>query len=244
MVAALSRTSQNLTVAVVGAALLWISLFSQAFLNYVRPGFRPFLIAAGGCLVVLAVVGAIRHWRDPAAHGDGHAQACGHGGHGPRAAWLIFLPVLTIFFIAPPALGSYTATRDGEREVLGRVDESKYQKRSPYPMPMDVWEFYTLARDGRHDMLSGQPVELTGIVVPREEGGWYLGRFKIFCCAADAAALRVRIHGKPSPPADTWVTVAGTWVPPANGKRVSQGVDPELSVTRLERVPKPLEPYE
>lgn len=220
-----------------------ISLFSRDFVNYVRPGYRPFLVATGACLVALAVVGTIRMWRGQAADGEEHA---GHGehSHGPRAAWLMFLPVVVIFFVAPPALGSYTANRDGGRAVSGNVDTSEYRTGSPYPMPMDVWEFYALAREDGQGVLRGQPVEITGFVVPREQGGWYLSRIKIFCCAADAAALKVRIRGKPSPPADSWVTVVGTWVPPAHGVRVQQGVDPELAVTRLERVPEPSRPYE
>lgn len=60
-------------------------------------------------------------------------------------------------------------------------------------MPMEVWEFYSLARDD-NPLLRGQPVELTGFVVPAEQDGWYLTRMKIFCCAADAAALKVRVR--------------------------------------------------
>ena len=43
-----------------------------------------------------------------------HGRRHDHGGHGPRVAWLLLLPVLTIFLVAPPALGSYAALDDAD----------------------------------------------------------------------------------------------------------------------------------
>ncbi|MFD0656923.1 hypothetical protein [Thermocatellispora tengchongensis] len=58
--------SQSLVLMLLGGTVLRISAFSTTYLNYVKPGFRPFLIAAGAVLVVLGVVGLIRDWRRPA----------------------------------------------------------------------------------------------------------------------------------------------------------------------------------
>ncbi|TDC05844.1 TIGR03943 family protein [Nonomuraea longispora] len=51
----MNRVTQNLLLLLLGGALLKISAFSADFANYVKPGFRPLVIAAGVVLVVLAL---------------------------------------------------------------------------------------------------------------------------------------------------------------------------------------------
>ncbi|MFI7637386.1 TIGR03943 family putative permease subunit [Nonomuraea sp. NPDC049400] len=128
--------SQSLLLLLLGGALLKISAFSTDFTNYVKPGFRPLLIAAGAVLVILAAATLIKERRESIratrqarlAHArlaeDAHlaqltgrepaapAQACSPGlehGKGGRVAWLLAAPVAAILLIAPPALGSYAA---------------------------------------------------------------------------------------------------------------------------------------
>jgi ABC-type nickel/cobalt efflux system permease component RcnA len=113
--------SQGLVLLLLGGAVLRISAFSTSYLNYVKPGFRPFLIAAGAVVFILGAIILVQEWRKPAKegpdeeHGEEHAHHDdGHGhdhAHGPRVAWLMTLPVFAIFLIAPPALGSYAAAR-------------------------------------------------------------------------------------------------------------------------------------
>ncbi|MFC5833443.1 ABC transporter substrate-binding protein [Nonomuraea insulae] len=55
--------SQNLLPLLLGGALLKISAFSTDFTNYVKPGARPLLIAAGAVLVILAVATLIEERR-------------------------------------------------------------------------------------------------------------------------------------------------------------------------------------
>ncbi|MEQ4721047.1 TIGR03943 family protein [Nonomuraea sp. B19D2] len=131
--------SQSLLLLLLGGALLKISAFSTDFTNYVKPGFRPLLIAAGAVLVILAVATLIKERRMSVltarqarqarlAHArlaeDAHlarltgrepatpVQACSPGhehGKDGRVAWLLTAPVAAILLIAPPALGSYAA---------------------------------------------------------------------------------------------------------------------------------------
>ncbi|MGN9845880.1 TIGR03943 family putative permease subunit [Nonomuraea sp. H19] len=269
----MSRLSQGLLLLLLGGALLKISAFSADFTNYVKPGFRPLLIAAGA---VLTVLGAVilgrerRHGRGPAPRealaGAGleeelhlarllgrepavtprpepplltEAPAGHHGG--ARVAWLLAVPIAAIVVVAPPALGSYAVQR---------------AEHAPAPPPPSVVDagLPPLNSGGVNDLsmsefggrvwadpgsLKGKTVRLTGFVVPApDQGGWYVARLRIGCCAADALTMKVAVTGAPAPVTDTWVRVTGTWTP---AKRTTV---PELAATRVEPVAAPAEPYD
>ncbi|RJL32230.1 TIGR03943 family putative permease subunit [Bailinhaonella thermotolerans] len=221
---AVSRTSQNLLVTLLGGAVLWVSLFTTSYLNYVKPGFRWFLVAAGVVLVVLGVVGILRD----------------RAGHAPRVAWLLTLPVFAILLIAPPPLGSDAASRSAPRPA---VPVTAYKPLNTGLTAMSVGEFVGRAWDGKGS-LTGRQVALTGFVVPGRKGAWYVARMQMNCCAADAFALKVLVRGVKAPPRDTWVEVTGTWIPPKTGGLPKGTVPPELAATTLRRLTKPDETYE
>ncbi|WP_440106133.1 TIGR03943 family putative permease subunit [Streptosporangium sp. H16] len=56
----MNRVTQNLLLTLLGGAVLRISAFSTTYLNYVKPGFRPFLISTGVVLVALGVIGLLQ----------------------------------------------------------------------------------------------------------------------------------------------------------------------------------------
>ncbi|MEV0660360.1 TIGR03943 family putative permease subunit [Actinomadura luteofluorescens] len=258
----MSRSAQNLLLVLVGGAMLWITLGSGEYVNYVRPGFRYPLLAAAIALTVLGAAGLRREWRDtgdndqdgrgsPDEHGasdDDH----GHGGHGrgPGVAWLLCLPVLAIFVIAPPALGSFTAARGAGRAAPPPPSPAEGfapLPRTGAPAPMSMGEFIGRAYEaqtGDPASFEGVPVRLTGFVTPPAKGerGWRVTRLKVACCAGDAIAFPVIVRGLPRPPADTWVRVDGVWEPPARGRRAT--VVQTLRGRSLQRVGRPGNPYE
>src|SRR5205823_7116099 len=101
----------NILLVLVGGALIKITL-DGTYLRYVKPTVRPWVLAAGIVIVLLAALAIIRDVRAarPAGDHDDH----GHH-HAHRAVWLLFLPVLAIFTIAPPALGADSVLRSGGR---------------------------------------------------------------------------------------------------------------------------------
>ncbi|GAA3122327.1 TIGR03943 family protein [Planomonospora alba] len=267
----MNRLSQNLILVLLGGAVLRISAFSTTYLNYVKPGFRPFLIGAGAVLLVLGLTGLVQAWRakegagdghapaggppaggnghdDPAGDGGGRGQGHGHGhGHGgPRIAWLMCLPVFAIFLIAPPALGSFAAARSDDpppRRSQALTAFTPLDGKGP--VDMKISEFIARAWDDEKKSLTGRTVRLTGFAVPsRKPGRWYLTRMQLACCAADAFPLKVLVKGVEAPPADTWVEVTGTWIPPTFEKMPNGAVHPELSATGLVEIDAPAEPYE
>ncbi|MFJ8041708.1 TIGR03943 family putative permease subunit [Kitasatospora sp. NPDC096147] len=245
-----------------GGALLRITVGSEVYLRYVKEGLRPMVIVTGAVLVLLGAVGLVREgraWlRQPvlnhrrAADGsyrvephalhahspddDGH----GHGpGAGPRVAFLLGAPALALLFFAPPALGSYTASRDGAAVVVEQADYRTLRGRELTPLSMR--EFIGRSM---HDAtgLAGRQVVLTGFV-SRGGGGadWHLNRLTVNCCAADARPLRVAVHASgDAPAADSWVQVTGRL---RAGAVDARSPVPHLEVLSVTAVPAPKNPY-
>ncbi|MGA5554260.1 TIGR03943 family putative permease subunit [Streptomyces lavendulocolor] len=246
-----------------GSAVLHISVLSQVYLRYVKEGLRPFLVASAVLLLLLGVVGAVRdglpfaprrtageetddeRTADEHQHAHGHGRGHGHGhDSGPRVAWLLFLPVLALLLYAPPALGSYTAARETDNAVA-RVSEFDPLPEAD-PAPLALSGFIARVQQDRDRSLAGRTVLMTGFVTPAKDraGTWYLTRLVVSCCAADSRSLRVRVHGAPAPPADTWVTVTGTWHPGGGGALGTATAPVAIDARTVRRVEEPVNPYQ
>ncbi|MES4909280.1 MULTISPECIES: TIGR03943 family putative permease subunit [unclassified Streptomyces] len=251
----MKRNIQVLLLLFLGVGLLHISLLTELYLRYVRPGLRPALIASGMLLIVLGAVSAARDgfpFNRPRPPGDARDQGndADHGhGHshagGPKVAWLLYIPALTILFLAPPALGSYTASRDDAKTPKAPASTAGESLFPALPdkgvVEMSLNDFSSRAVWDTDRTLKGHTVRLTGFVTPGRHGAWYVSRLVISCCAADAQVRKVRVHGPAAPPPDTWVTVTGTWHP--TGKLGTDDASPALDVSTVERVPAPKDPY-
>ncbi|MFB4262980.1 TIGR03943 family protein [Nonomuraea sp. GTA35] len=184
----MSGRSQASLLLVLGATLLAVSAFTPMYANYVRPGYRPALVAAGVVLVLLAL------------------PAFGRRERAPRVAWLLAAPVFAIVVVVPPPLGSYAA-RNG---VAAPPPATGYRALGEGVTELTLGEFTGRAASGAS--LAGRRVSLTGFAV-HAPGGWYLARMRMACCAADAFVLEVAVEGAGAPREDAWVRVTGTWVP-------------------------------
>lgn len=266
MVVVVRRDVQAVLLILIGGALLRISL-TDMYLRYVKEGLRPALVAAGAILLVVGLISAVRDGiqrraEDPAA-GHAHAPATGsaeerpaepadEGGHGhdhsagPRAAWLLCLPVLALFLIAPPALGSYTASRSDNvvAKPAAASNDAGFPALPPGdPLPMTLADFLIRSVWDTTAPLKDRNVQLTGFVTPgKAPGTWYVTRMVISCCAADAFARKIEVHGVAAPPTDSWVTVTGRWLP--NGQTQADDAMPALTATGVDHIPTPREPYE
>jgi uncharacterized repeat protein (TIGR03943 family) len=249
-----------------GALAVRLAL-SDAYLAYVKPGLKPFLILAG--LVLVALGGAVLlDWRqlgesngeaggsadgdtggeadgDTGGHGHVHVHGSSHQ-HAPAVAWLLVLPVLAIALVAPAPLGAFAADRQPANVFLPPA-----APLPPLPAPtagaveLSLSEFGRRAIYDERQSLDGVPVRLLGFAAPDPQGGGFLlVRFVLSCCAADGRPVRVAIRGTepPYPKADTWLEVTGTWRPgPAGGE---SGRPPELVAQQMRPVPPPVRPYE
>ncbi|WP_433700741.1 TIGR03943 family putative permease subunit [Nocardiopsis sp. CA-288880] len=282
----MNRIAQGLTLVLLGAAALTSTIPTDLYLNWVKAGFGPFLIAAGVAMVLLGVlvIAAELRGEDGAEEEHGHgadAEAVaagntvsaresasaverdyeeaygrgrGHQGHdhsrAPGVAWLLLLPVLAVFVVAPPALGSYTVEATSgssgpppEDRRSGAFDDGVEEAAPGEVVSMDIRQFVMRAWIDEDRLLVGQEVELTGFAVPEKDGdGWYLARLQMACCAADAVVNKVYISNEPAPEADTWWTVRGTWVEPEG--ELSEVSQHELTALDVQEVTNPPDPYE
>lgn len=181
---------------------------------------------------------------DGHGHGDRHGHGHEHGdGHDhstpPRVAWLLFLPVLSLLFYAPPALGAYTASRQAPRAVAEREHFDPLPATSP--LPITLTDFTSRVQQDREQAIKGRTVRMTGFVTPDKRGGWYLTRIILNCCAADAQSVTVRIYGTRALPADTWVSVTGTWHP--GGTLGTRSAPVALDARTVKKVGRPTNGY-
>lgn len=256
MVVAVRREAQAVILALLGGAMIRISV-DGSYLRYLKPGMFIFVLASGVFLLVLGIIGA---WSDglikrggaetaDASHDHDHDHdgeesviddGHGHGPGGPRVAWLMLLPVISIIIIAPPALGAYAVER-------GTTAAEPSEAITPLPeggiAEIPVADFVTRAVWDEGRTLKDRPVELTGFVVPRDGGGYDLARLSLNCCAADAVAAKVNLKALESELVpDQWVRVVGKWVP--GGKLNDPRAIPVFQVSELEAIDTPKEVYE
>ncbi|WP_371646142.1 TIGR03943 family putative permease subunit [Streptomyces mirabilis] len=229
-----------------GLGLLHASLFTDLSLRFVKEGMRPMLVASG---VLLLVLGVAEAWSSQkpvsgdAADSHDHGQDDGHGhDHStvPRIAWLLFLPALSLLFYAPPALGAYTAAREAPKAVA----EQRYFDPLPAtsPIPLTLTQFTSRVQQDHKRDIGGRSVRMTGFVTPdKGADGWYLTRIIFTCCAADAQSVKVRIDGAAALPANTWVTVTGTWHP--GGTLGTSSAPAALDARTVKKVAKPVNAY-
>lgn len=228
------RETQHVLLVLLGGALLRIAA-DDTYLRYVRPSHRWLLIGAGTVIVVLAVVALVRDLRGRAPEND-H----GHGGAERHVPWLLLVPVLVIALVAPPALGADSVTRAGARNAV--VQDGDVFPPLPANAELTVAEFVQRAAWDTTGSLDDREVTLTGFAV-RRGAAVELARLTIACCAADARPNRIRLVGDlGDPPQDTWLRVRG--VVQTGSATAATGYVPALTVTAVETVPAPPDPYE
>ncbi|MDQ0376305.1 TIGR03943 family putative permease subunit [Amycolatopsis thermophila] len=234
------RETQNVLLVLLGGALLKLGVNGD-YLRYVKPAQQPWVIAGGAVILLLGAVAIVR---DVLAARRTRAGTTAHDHHHPaRSAWLLVVPVLAVFLVAPPALGSDSVIRAPARPAVAQ-DAAAFP---PLPagdvVPLTLTEFVTRAGWDSRGSLTGRTVRLTGFVV-HDKDGVLLARMVIRCCAADASPMTVRLTDPEAAryPDDTWLEVTGQVVPgtavPANGYTA------DVTVRSLRTVPAPQDAYE
>jgi uncharacterized repeat protein (TIGR03943 family) len=251
------RDTQNVLLVLLGGALIKISA-TDLYLRYVKPGNKWYLLTAGTVILLFAAVSLMRDARlarrpaDPPGGGsadDGHDDhdhdGSGHGHREPHSPWLLLLPVLTIFLVAPPALGADSVQRASAGNSVTDATGSTGGDFPPLPEAgapeLRLSDFVARAVWDRSGSLAGRDVTLTGFVVHRG-GAAELARLVITCCAADARPMVVRLTGAPDLPSGSWLRLRARLLP--GSATAADGYTPSVQVLDAEPIPEPAEAYE
>jgi uncharacterized repeat protein (TIGR03943 family) len=245
------RETQNVLLLLLGGALLKISINGQ-YVRYVKPSLQPWLIACGAVAVVLALISIVRDLRVPrdARHQD-HDHQHDHQ-HSSRSPWLLMLPVLAIFLVAPPALGSDKVARSGDRSVAAQAPGNQTNvdfvelPEGEAPL-LTIADAVTRAIWDDSGSLDGRQIRLVGFVTKGTDGSTYLTRLVIGCCAADATPVKVKLDGGDLAqagqyPPDTWLEVRGEIE--SGTANEANGYAPNFVVSQVTPVEAPANPYE
>jgi uncharacterized repeat protein (TIGR03943 family) len=237
-----TRQVQGVLLLLVGGMLLRIS-WSGSYVRYVKPAQLPLLVAAGVAMLALATVALWprrvgRH--AVAASDDGH-----HHGHAGQIGWLFLLPAIAVLALAPPALGTFQAARNGTAVQLGG-GSSLGDIPPGDPVRMSLYEYASRAVSNDGQSLQGRTVTLTGFVMPGPSGAIYLTRLRVTCCAADARPVKVGLDGDQVAglAEDTWVEVDGTYNPRRDADTLNGAPIPFISVTAVRTIQTPAVEYE
>ena len=253
------RDTQNVLLVLLGGALIKISA-TDLYLRYVKPGNKWYLLTAGAVILLFAAASLMRDaWlaRRPADppgggsadndhDGSGHDHdGSGHGHREPHSPWLLLLPVLTIFLVAPPALGADSVQRASAGNSVTDATGSSSGDFPPLPEAgapeLRLSDFVARAVWDRSGSLAGRDVTLTGFVVHRG-GAAELARLVITCCAADARPMVVRLTGAPDLPSGSWLRLRARLLP--GSATAADGYTPSVQVLEAEPIPEPAEAYE
>ncbi|WP_432992432.1 TIGR03943 family putative permease subunit [Dactylosporangium sp. CA-233914] len=231
---------QSVVLLLIGGALVRTAS-TGTYVRYVKPGLRWYLVAAGAVLVVVALVNlAALLLRRSAEHAEHHDHA--HGRFEP--SWLVVAPVFALLLVAPPALGSYAASRGGSAlEAAAGSDFPPLPAGDPVRVSLLEYASRAVFDQGRS--LRGRDVTLSGFIVADGDRR-YLTRMIITCCAADARPVKVGLAGDvpPGTAADSWLEVTGTYTDRTDPDPVDGQPIPYVTVTAAHAIPAPKQPYE
>jgi putative membrane protein len=248
------RELHALILALAGGTLLRLAL-TGGYTRYVKVGLRPYLIAAGAVLLLVALAslaqtlhsrhagsGPARQHDDSDDH-HGHDHGHAHRRRGFDVAWLLVAPMLAILLIAPPALGSFSAARSGT--ALGAAQTSNLAPLpTGDPVRLSVLDYASRAVFDQGRSLTGRQITLSGFVVA-DGAGWYLTRMVITCCAADAQPIKVGLAGEipDGLHANDWIEVTGRYSSQTDKDAVNGQSIPYLAVASAKPIPAPAQQY-
>ncbi|QUF07075.1 TIGR03943 family protein [Actinosynnema pretiosum subsp. pretiosum] len=244
------RETQNVLLVLLGGALLKLAL-TGTYLRYVKASLQPWLVATGVVMVLLAVVAIVRDVRaqharatsgEPEAHDDHEHGDHEHGGS--RSPWLLLLPVLAVFLISPPALGSDSVSRADDGQPQAQSSSGGFAPLADDAVvPLTITEFVTRTAWDDSGSLDDRTVRLTGFVA-RVDGQVFVARLAISCCAADARPIKVLLTGADMGvwATDQWVEVTGRYVPGTATKETAYV--PTFTVREVVPIAAPRETYE
>jgi uncharacterized repeat protein (TIGR03943 family) len=206
----------------------------------VKAGLRPLLIGAAAILIIAALITfwyelGPRRRAKPAA-GEAHS-------HPLRVGWLLVLPLCGLILVAPPALGSYAASRTG---TALQAPPGLFPMPAGDPAVLTLHDYAWRAAFDHGKSIGDRHVQITGFITVGAHGAPYLTRMILNCCAADGQPIKVGMSGQVPPglQPDAWIQVVGTYSDKMAKDEVNGGPIPYINVIQARTVPPPRDQYE
>ena len=225
-------------------ALLLILLaifFAQKYVSgklyfYIAPRFGWLAVLSMALLIILA--GAYR-LVDTTPNGQTSDS-------GSAATFVILaIPLLLGTLVPSQPLGASAVSSRGVSTDVAFAADSEAGRLTVVPSQRTVLDWVrVMSEDEDPGSLDGQEADIVGFVyrdVRFADDQFMVGRFAITCCVADALAIGVVVTTEDAQEytQDTWVRVHGTF---RRGEVEGQPI-PVLSVTEIERIQQPEQPY-
>jgi uncharacterized repeat protein (TIGR03943 family) len=220
------------------ALALWAVVLLQSSVDgrldlLLRAAFHPLVSAAGGVLLVLALLQALvalQGERTPAGLGRRDA------GLGLASA------ALALLLIAAPPNPSF-ADLASQRPADDTSNDSLSFVLPPSQRSLTDW-VRLLRSQPDPQLYGGDPVRISGFVLPVAGGPPQLARLLVRCCLADATPVGLPVRwpaGQPLPRADQWLAIEGEMAVETHAGAERLVVVPGR-ITAIARPARPLEP--
>lgn len=231
------------------------SVLTGSYTAYVRPVMQMPLALTAVVLLVAGVAGYLSGIRpEPVAEtgADGHPHR--HHGRIPRSALLALVPLAVLALLRPPALDdaatesvapAASQSQAGTDEI--QIEPLPGDPDTPRAMTFNELSIRATSRGGP-ETLRGRMLSLEGFVAKKQTGApagtVRVGRYKIWCCAADATFGAAYIRW----PAGAAVPAPGAWFRVVGRVQDFRSTDyfvmPVLDAQQVQPRPAPKHQYE
>jgi uncharacterized repeat protein (TIGR03943 family) len=212
---------------------LWAVVMLQSSVDgrldlLLRAVFHPLVSAAGGVLLVLALLQVLTGLRD--------GERSSGGGRRDRPLSLV-TAVTALLLIAWPPNPSF-ADLASQRPSDDTAAESLSFVLPPAQRSLTDW-VRLLRSQPDPQLFDGDPVRISGFVLPQPDQPPQIARLLVRCCLADATPVGLPVRwpsDQPLPRADQWLAIEGTMA----------ADDDQLVVvpTVIQPIPRPARPLE
>lgn len=195
-----------------------------------RAAFHPLVTLAGVLLLLIALLQALLGWKQRPAAGE-------RTGVRRDRRQALFSAVIALLLLAFPPAPSF-ADLARQRPPDDTVKDSLSFVLPPAQRSLTDW-VRLLRQQPDPQLHAGDPVRISGFVLPVPGQPPQLARLLVRCCLADATPVGLPVRwpsGAPMPPTDSWLAIEGTMQ--AEGDRLV--VLPE----RIRPIPRPARPLE